>query len=165
MVFSVSGFERMVENSPRAGGNYTVSLETRELLGEIYDERHKARITTYLINQRRMGVTWPRLTGAIIAEARVARGLTADERAERILGFLAEKTGNLGSNVRLNKFEPSSDNANITESHKAVFNNTCQALAISESSEFEELNQSQGGMCIWLVMGTWIGVTQELLCP
>ena len=27
------------------------------------------------------------------------------------------------------------------------------------------LNQSQGGMCIWLVMGTWIGVTQELLCP
>ena len=26
------------------------------------------------------------------------------------------------------------------------------------------LNQSQGGMCIWLVLGTWMGVTQELLC-
>ena len=27
------------------------------------------------------------------------------------------------------------------------------------------LNQSQGGMCIWLVMRTGMGVSQELLCP
>ena len=65
---------------------------------------------------------------------------------------MAEKTGNLGSNVRLNKFEPSSDNANITESHKAVFNNTCQALAISESSEFEEL----GYLLEYLKSAGWI---------
>ena len=35
----------------------------------------------------------------------------------------------------------------------------------SWSAPFAVLNRSQGGMCIWLVMGTWIGVTQELLCP
>ena len=28
-----------------------------------------------------------------------------------------------------------------------------------------DLNQSQGGMCIWLVMRTGMGVSQELLCP
>ena len=26
------------------------------------------------------------------------------------------------------------------------------------------LNQSQGGMCIWLVVGIWTGVTQEPVC-
>ncbi len=144
-VFRLSDNQWLVEGSDRSGGDYLLDWETTRdhqfgirRLWDL-DERHKSRITTWLVDQRRLGVDFPRITTSVIEQARVSRDLTADERAERLLGFLAQKTGNLGSNVRLNSFKSSSDDANITASQKAVYNNTCQALAISESSEFEEL--------------------------
>ena len=135
IVFSVGGFEQVVENSPRAGGNYATGPQARLLLNEIDDERHKARITTYLVNQRRMGVDWPQITESIIEEARVARGLTADERAERLVGFLAQQTTNLGTAVWVPHLAPWLDDASMTDEYYSAYH----ALAISESSVFGEL--------------------------
>ena len=135
MVFSVGGFEQIVENSPRAGGNYATGIGARLLLNEIDDERHKARITTYLVNQRKMGADWPRLTGSVIEEARVARNLTADERSERLLGFLAQQMPNLGSTVWVADMKPWPGESFIIEAYQLA----CHAMAISESIELQEL--------------------------
>ena len=46
-----------------------------------------------------------------------------------------------------------------------LFDLTDKFTEISSFPGFTRLNQSQGGMCIWLVLGTGRGVTQEVLCP
>ena len=87
-----SGFGYFVERSQRAGGDYIVDRPAKYLLDEIDDEQHRARMTTYLANQRKMGVRAPQLTTSVIEETRESHGLSADERAERLLRFLAQQT-------------------------------------------------------------------------
>ena len=91
-----------VEHSPRAGGSYSLSREAKYMLDELdahAKEKTTTKITTWLVDQRRLGNAIPRVTTTIIEEAKAARDLTADERAERLLGFLAQQTTNLGSAV------------------------------------------------------------------
>ena len=125
-------------------------LEARYLLEDIDDERHKARITTYLVNQRRMGQDWPLLTGSVIEETRVARGLTADERAERLLGFVAEQTTNLGSTVWVAIMKPWLEDTFITIEYDVA----CRAMAVSESDGFQELVY----LLEYLASAGWIGL-------
>ena len=131
-----------MEGSGRAGGNYLLDWEiTRDLQFGIrrpwdLDERHKARITTWLVDQRRLGVDFPRITTSVIEQARVSRDLTADERAERLLGFLAQQTPILGSPVRVAMRQGSySDQSYYATPYDIAY----QAMAISESVAFEEL--------------------------
>ena len=92
-----------VDESPRAGGSYYWGDDQREGLRsfEKIDEHHKARITTWLVDQRRLGNTSPTITRAIIDATKTARSLTADERANRLLRFLAEETTAVGQSVAL----------------------------------------------------------------
>lgn len=112
-----------------------VDRQAKYLLDEIHDERHKARITTYLVDQRKMGERAPQLTTSVIEEARVSRDLSADERAERLLRFLAQQTTNLGSAVEVSTVEQSIGSL-VTATHLGI---TMQAKAISESVETDEL--------------------------
>lgn len=149
-VLSIKSDEQVVQNSQRAGGNYVTVLEARYLLEDIDDERHKARITTYLVNQRRMGQDWPLLTGSVIEETRVARGLAADERAERLLGFVAEQTTNLGNTVWVAIMEPWLEDRFITTEYDVA----CRAMAVSESDGFQELVY----LLEYLASAGWIGL-------
>ena len=92
--------ELIVRNSQRAGGNYVTVSEARYLLEDIDDERHRARITTWLVEQRRLGNPWPKVTAAVIEEAKAARPLSAPERADRLLRFLVGETTRVGETVR-----------------------------------------------------------------
>ena len=113
-----------------------MTVDQVEYLLEDIDERHKARITTWLVEQRRLGNDWPRLTDSVIEQARIARGLTAGERAERLLRFLAQQTKNLGRAVWVATVTPSTDSDRADGRYNTAYN----AMAISESVELQELD-------------------------
>ena len=131
-----------VEHSLRAGGSYSLAREAKYLLDEL-DERAREevtpKITTWLVDQRRLGNVIPRVTTAIIEEARNAHGLTADERAERLLRFLAQQTTNLGSAVWVAHIAPWVDEIHIMAAIAAAYDLAYHAMATSESVEFGEL--------------------------
>ena len=124
-----------VEHSLRAGGSYLLEREAKYVLDRL-DAYTKAKITTWLVDQRRLGVDLPRITTSVIEQARVSRDLTADERAERLLRFLAQQTPTLGSPVQVAIREGSySDRSYYATAYDIAY----QAMAISESVGFEEL--------------------------
>ena len=127
-----------VEHSPRAGGSYSLAREAKYLLDELdadAKEKITTKITTWLVDQRRLGNAIPGVTTTIIEEAKTARDLTADQRAERLLGFLAQETTNLGSAVWVAHIKPWSYETFMTVEYDLA----CHAMALSESVEFEEL--------------------------
>ena len=79
-----------VDNSPRAGGAYEITRTARFLVRELEDTE-KARLTTWLIDQRRQGVERPRVTEETLAYIRNKQHLPAHERAERLLQCIAEQ--------------------------------------------------------------------------
>ena len=104
-------------------------------------ERAATKITTWLVDQRRLGNAIPRVTIPVIEEARAARDLTADERAERLLRFLAQQTPSLGSAVGFPTIDHGSARLlNLDITSIPGFDIGWHALAISESVGFPELN-------------------------
>ena len=75
-------------NSPRAGGRYCVCSLVCSWLQEI-DNYTKARLTDWLIKQRRLGIKIPFITGEQIERAKIARLPSIIERANRVLDHLA----------------------------------------------------------------------------
>ncbi len=95
-------FDRDVEriNSPRAGGWYSISLEALTLLPQIND-RVKARLTTWLVDQRRLGKECPEILQQTIMDAEQQRDLSVHERADRLLQYIGDQTVELGDRVPL----------------------------------------------------------------
>ena len=116
------GMMHEVHHSPRAGGNYRI---TREAVLTIEDARlddsGKARLTTWLIDQRNMGVRFPLVTADIIEEIRRKPSLPVHERADRLLRFLAGSIDFVGYQF------------NLIES-------TYEAYAWSESADWQEVD-------------------------
>ena len=74
-------------DSPRAGGQYRVPSR-KVLAGLECDVSVKARLTTWMNDQRRLGVDCPKLRADTIKDAEKCRPLPVDERADRLLRFL-----------------------------------------------------------------------------
>lgn len=87
-----------VEDSPRAGGGYELVDSTRFRVGHLADTE-KARLTTWLIDQRRQGVEVPRVTTETLAYVKNKRPLPVHERAERLLECMAEQSEAVGTAV------------------------------------------------------------------
>lgn len=90
-------FDRDMEriNSPRAGGWYLITLEAITLLPQI-DDRVKARLTTWLVDQRRLGVKCPEIDSNTITMAEEKRDLSVHERADRLLQYIGGQTVEIG---------------------------------------------------------------------
>ena len=87
-----------VEDSPRAGGAYEITDYAKERLGGLGDTG-KARLTTWIIDQRRQGVERPRVTVETLAYIESKRDLPPHERAERLLRFVADQSETVASPV------------------------------------------------------------------
>ena len=77
----------IVEDSLRAGGDYEITDQARRHVATL-DQKDKAKLTTILINLRRMGDRVPLVTSELIEEAKRADPLPVHERAERLLRYL-----------------------------------------------------------------------------
>ena len=99
------GFERY----ERAGGGYIASIEAIEMIDSpagipLYDEAKnqlRARLTTMLVDQRRLGTRFPMVTRELVTEAMSKSPLPVHERAERLLRYLALRSGTVGHYVSL----------------------------------------------------------------
>lgn len=89
-------------SSERAGGPYSISLADLLTVRSL-DAGAKARLTTWLIDQRRQGVARPIVTQEAIANARSERSLSVDKRAERLLRYLKEQSRSLGERLMVSR--------------------------------------------------------------
>ena len=77
-----------IVESARAGGKYEIDLLIMHLV-EMLDEGARARLTTWLVDQRGMGSQCPKITREIVEHAKMKRPLRPHERATRLLHFIA----------------------------------------------------------------------------
>ena len=87
-------FEERID-SPRAGGRYSISEQAIKRLPQI-DDRVKARLTTWLVDQRRLGVKCPEILQQTIMEAEQGRDLSVHDRADRLLQYIGDQTVEIG---------------------------------------------------------------------
>ena len=102
-VASVSGIsnrpEKVLVDSPRAGGRYVILWRVGAIL-KTRDERFKARLTSWLIKQRWLGMEYPEVTIQTIEEIEQSRDLSAHERADRLLHYIQQATAAIGEQVK-----------------------------------------------------------------
>ena len=96
-----------VDNSPRAGGAYIIPEVLVNSDIENMDYAQKARLTTWLVEQRCQGVNQPVITEDVVAYTNNKRPLPVHERADRLLRSLAEKATTVGTNVGVYYNDPS----------------------------------------------------------
>ena len=95
-----------VDKSPRAGGGYIAPWPSALLKNLTVQQ--KARLTTWLVDQREHGVMLPLITPKVIEDAIKSRPLPVHERADRLLRLIAQKTGSVGQNVYIPNEDPAS---------------------------------------------------------
>ena len=118
---SEPGRDGMSLNSPRAGGRYFISRSAAAMVVSL-DERLKARLTSWLVDQRCSGIRRPEVMTSSIDDAARYRDLTVRQRVDRLLGFIAKRSPQIGTTFSLTSQET-----------------TCAAMAWSESSNMEEV--------------------------
>ncbi len=96
------GDEHFID-SPRAGGKYLV-VGTSAAVLESCDDPVKARLTSWLIEQRQLGIKWPEIYSPTISEAQQRQALQVPECADGILRYLKAKSKTLGTIVRYSVF-------------------------------------------------------------
>ena len=97
-----------VRESARAGGGYITPGSVRQVLRSL-DEREKARLTTWLVDQRLQGNSRPTVTEEIIEYAANRSSLPIYERADRLLRFMSEQTELAGEPIDLGQYSPRSE--------------------------------------------------------
>ena len=85
----------VILDSPRAGGAYGISGHAVDLLRK-EDDRLKARLTSMLVDQRRLGNDHPEVTELMIEEAKRTENRIVQQRADRLLQYIDRETANLG---------------------------------------------------------------------
>lgn len=111
--------------SARAGGAFRLTQAANYLVSEqqLLSSGAKARLTTWLVDQRRHGIREPVITWEIADSFRQTddrRALSVAERAERLLRFLVDQTKIAGETVVVDNFSK-------------------EALAWSESTDMNEI--------------------------
>ena len=94
-----------VEHSPRAAGGFVLpSVLCNAELIRMSDEQ-KARLTTWLIDQRNQGVELPEISESVIEYVKNKPRLAVQERADRLLRFMGSTTQTIDDLICLN-WEP-----------------------------------------------------------
>ena len=86
-----------IENSQRAGGDYEIAPDTRDVA--TLDDTQKVLLTSWLVDQRLQGIPCPRITNDIVKHAIARQPLSARKRAERLLQFMANQSSRLGEEL------------------------------------------------------------------
>lgn len=112
-------------DSPRAGGPYSISAMAKMALKNryLYSDRFKARLTSWLVEQRRLGNDCPEILSHTLDEAAKFRDLTVQRRADRLLEYVGRNTPQIGDYFQLWPGDIS-----------------CMAMAWSESTHHTEVS-------------------------
>jgi hypothetical protein len=97
-------------NSPRTGGEYFASGTALAKLND-QDISDKIKLTSWLIEQRQLGVACPEVSSTALDQAMKSRLLSVHERADALLRFLFQKSDLIGKVVKFYKKDNSSNPA------------------------------------------------------
>lgn len=114
-------------DSARAGGKYKITNEA--YLYNNLDESGRSRLTTWIINQHRLGKKWPMITTEVIEEIKNYPPLSIYERADNLLRYLNEKSNLLGTVIKFYELD------NAKKAQKTAY----ELLAWTESIEISEV--------------------------
>ena len=92
-----------VMDSPRAGGKYFITDTAAEVLKN-HNDQVRARLTSWLVEQRRLRSPCPKIHTRTILETRQRKDLRIPERADGILRYLATRSDHLGDEVKFSTF-------------------------------------------------------------
>ena len=93
----------MVFDSLRAGGKYFIT-DMAVVQVENCEDQAKARLTSWLIEQRESGVECPEITMARVKEAKSRQPLPVTERINRLLKFLKLNSPTIGTRINIDNF-------------------------------------------------------------
>ena len=121
-------------DSPRAGGRYFI-VDTATAILKSHDENLKARLTSWLIEQRRLGVDCPKIFSPSVDEIKQQRSLSIHQRADNLLRYIQRQLPHIGMD-----FDFEMDSSLITDPHgEGGARRFMEMLAWSESAKVEEL--------------------------
>ncbi|MDE2967365.1 MAG: hypothetical protein OXS30_07780 [Chloroflexota bacterium] len=133
---------RWIDDSPRAGGGYeTDGFVGTDLHG--LDDQQKALLTTWLIDERRQGNPYPRIT--LFGSHQLLEKLNPlqiGDRAHRLLTLLAGRSGTIGQQVSIALPDDESVNPNrygAIDDVPELVCNLWRAMAWSESTTIGEV--------------------------
>lgn len=95
-----SGGDYIDIDSPRAGGRYRITGSATGTIQSL-DKNGRARLTTWLVDQRLFGSDLPTVNEAAVDRAHSARSLTVLERRDRLMRYLARRVRHLGEWVKI----------------------------------------------------------------
>lgn len=90
--------------SGRTDGWYIADRSCIERELQDCDERVRARLTTWLIDQRQLGIERPEVDKAVIEKVKQQRDLSEAERANRLLRAVKQRASHIGEFVELATF-------------------------------------------------------------
>ena len=122
-------------DSPRAGGKYTIS-GTAESMLKSKDVDLKRRLTTWLIEQRELGVELPEISSITINDAKNSRNISTFQRSVETLKYFSRKSKIIGTSVDFHLEINEHFQDPLTQDQKTYF----ELLASSESVDEIELN-------------------------
>ena len=123
-------------DSPRAGGKYIAHVNLQRDL-ELLEcgERVKARLTTWLIDQRQFGEEFPVIDAEIIEKIKQQKNLSVHERADRLLRAMEKRVSYIGELVKL-------------QSHTDFWLAYSESINEKEARYLTEYLQNQGWLSI-----------------
>ena len=89
-------------DSPRTGGGYHLAMDVS--LNELSVEQ-RAKLTTWLVDQRSQGVHMPSITDAVVESVKARQPLQVHERATRLLRFIARQSQTVANRVWIDEGE------------------------------------------------------------
>lgn len=124
-------------DSPRAGGRYEITGSAAAMVGNLTD-RQKAYLTTWLMEQRRLGAEEPTITSEDISRAERATPRNLPARRDGLLQAIFDKTDQLGDALIHNErfFYTAVGDPIPPNPHWAISN---YLIAATESVSFREV--------------------------
>ena len=126
----------LVGDSPRTGGKYAVSEALVNAEIKHMTDHEKARLTTWLVDQRTQGVDQPEITETVVKHVKLKGPLPVHERTDRLLRYLVQKSGIVGQEVEIG-CEGERNSYGEWVEHRSP--SAWEAMAWSESTQREEV--------------------------
>lgn len=143
----------LVEGSFRAGGKYEIADSERYITIEDLDDSERARLTSFLVEQRMLGIEVPRITRAEVLRAQESNPLPIHERAERLLRLFVNQSSSIGAVLEIFSLDLMRGEA------RDDFDVTQLAMDWSESTTDEEL----GFLTDYLANQGWITKDRQII--
>ena len=134
--------------SPRAGGKFFISGSAQRILQNRNDEQLKVKLTSWLVEQHRLGDLKPEILSTTIDAANERKLFSVFERANRTLRYIHNQTPQIGDvvGVLINQAELDGISASLNDGITPVkfdmsyYYNALNLQAFSESTNLKEVS-------------------------